>query len=185
MGGTLTILIWIIVLAYGTTKFFQLLTKANPNVSSYVVPDAFDFTDELNLNENNFRIAFAVEGARSKDLKIDPKYVKWIVRTYGKKDGKEFEKILPYHRCTNEDIAEFDDIIVSSKTLLEQMQEAEDRGFLCLDWNDDEPYSIYGHYKDADYQRIEATLAPCNYIHDYISDVGDTIHPECVFDPVK
>ena len=28
-------------------------------------------------------------------------------------------------------------------------------------------------------------MAPCNYIHDYVGDVGDTIHPECEFDPVK
>ena len=65
------------------------------------------------------------------------------------------------------------------------MKEADDRGFLCLDWNDEEPFKIYGHYKDANYKRLEATLAPCNYIHDYISDVGDTIHPECEYDPVK
>ena len=28
-------------------------------------------------------------------------------------------------------------------------------------------------------------MTPCNYIHDYIGDVGDTIHPECEYDPVK
>ena len=25
-------------------------------------------------------------------------------------------------------------------------------------------------------------IAPCNYIHDYISDVGDTIDPSCIYD---
>ena len=28
-------------------------------------------------------------------------------------------------------------------------------------------------------------MTPCNYIHDYISDVGDTISQECEYDPVK
>ena len=185
VGGFMTVVIYTIVLAYGTIKFIELSTRANPNIAQFFKQDAFDFTDVLNLNEENFKIAFAVEGFRSKDLKIDPKYVKWIFRTYGKREGKEFEKILPYHRCTDQDYAEFDDIQVNSKKVLEQMREDEDRGFLCLDWDDAEPFTIYGHYRDADYQRLEATLAPCNYIHDYISDVGDTIHPECEYDPVK
>lgn len=139
-GGFLTVIILGVVLAYGTTKMIQLESKANPNISSYLKEAAFDYTDMIDLNEENFRIAFAVEGFRSKDLKIDPKYVKWIFRTYGKKDGKEFERLLPYHRCTDEDYAEFDDIQYSSETALKQMQDGEDRGFLCLDWDDSDPY---------------------------------------------
>ena len=106
----MTVLIFGIVLAYATTKFIHLESRANPNVASFDIEDAFDNSDILNLNEQNFRIAFAVEGFRTKDLKVDPKYVKWIIRTYGKKDGKEYENILPYHNCTDEDYAEFDDI---------------------------------------------------------------------------
>ena len=31
--------------------------------------------------------------------------------------------------------------------------------------------------------RLEAVIAPCNYIHDYVQDNGDTIDPSCIFDP--
>ena len=63
--------------------------------------------DVLNLNERKVRMAFMIEGFRSKDLKIDPRYVKWIFRQYGKKDGKEFERLLTYHNCTDEDYDSF------------------------------------------------------------------------------
>ena len=92
-----------------------------------------------------------MEGFRDKKLKIDPKYVKWIFRLYGKEDGKEYEKILPYRRCTDSDYSEFDEIIPSSKVALEQMKDDEDRGFLCIDWQDEEPYKLYGQGKDANY----------------------------------
>ena len=34
----------------------------------------------LNLNERNFRVAFAFEGYLDGLLKVDPRYVKWIFR---------------------------------------------------------------------------------------------------------
>ena len=71
------------------------------------------------LNDFDFKIAFGVEGFRSKDLKIDPKYVKWIFRIYGKKEGKEYEQILPYHRCTDKDYDDFFPIQKSSEVVLQ------------------------------------------------------------------
>ena len=71
------------------------------------------------LNDFDFKIAFGVEGFRSKDLKIDPKYVKWIFRIYGKKEGKEYETILPYHRCTDKDYDDFFPIQKSSEVVLQ------------------------------------------------------------------
>ena len=43
-------------------------------------------------------------------VKNDPQYIKWIPRLYGKRDGVKFEKILPYHTCTEADLAEFSPI---------------------------------------------------------------------------
>ena len=57
----------------------------------------------LNINERNFRIAFAVEGFSTNDLKYDHRYVKWIFRMFGKKDGKSYEKLISHHICTDED----------------------------------------------------------------------------------
>ena len=56
-------------------------------------------------------------------------------------------------------------------------------GFLCIDWNDEKPISLYGREQDEDYQRLEAIITPCNYLHKSL--VNDTIHPECEYDPEK
>ena len=84
---------------------------ANPVVSSYTKENSFGSDEILNMNERNFKVAFAVEGFRTKDLKYDPRYVKWIFRLYGKKNGKEVEKILSHHWCTEKDYAEFYPIV--------------------------------------------------------------------------
>ena len=113
VGGFCTMLLFSIVLLYSTIKFLQLKQMANPVVSSYIKESSFGSDEILNMNERNFKVAFAVEGFRTKDLKYDPRYVKWIFRLYGKKNGKEVEKILPHHWCTEEDYAEFYPIVSS------------------------------------------------------------------------
>ena len=95
------------VLLYATVKFIQLKQLANPVVSSYIKELYFGIDEHLNMNERNFKVAFAVEGFRTKDLKYDPRYVKWIFRMYGKKDGIEYEKMLDHHWCNDDDYAEF------------------------------------------------------------------------------
>ena len=40
-------------------------------------------------------------------MKDDPKYVKYLVRIFGKKEGKEYETFIPFQKCTEEDWAEF------------------------------------------------------------------------------
>ena len=182
LGGIFTLVLFSIVLTYATHKFIHLESKKNPVISEYHKANNFDPDEVLNLNERNFRIAFAVEGFRTNDLKIDPRYVKWIVRQYGKKEGKEFEKLLDYHVCTDEDYDAFYPIIESEEKQLQQIRETENRGFLCLDWDDQNPLEIYGESLDTEYQRLEAVITPCNYIHDYLQDNGDTIHPDCIYD---
>ena len=88
-----------------------------------------------------------MEGFSTKDLKYDPKYVKWIFRMYGKKDNKQFEKMLDHHICTDEDYAKFSPINKSSSKLLTAVRESEERGFLCLDW-DEEDFILHGRSGD-------------------------------------
>ena len=52
----------------------------------------------------------------------------------------------------------------------------------CIDWNDDDPYSIQGYEFDNDYTRIEVRLLPCNYIHTMLGHEGDFVNPDCVTD---
>ena len=109
-GGASRLLLLMIVMLYAATKLIHLMSKANPNVSSYIREGSFTEEDILNLNQMNFKIAFAVEGFVTKDLKYDPRYVKWIFRMYGKKNDEQFERILNHHICTDEDYAEFSPI---------------------------------------------------------------------------
>ena len=61
----------------------------------------------MNLNDRNFRVAVAFDGYLDRELKADPRYVKWIFRVAYKKDDVMYETILPHHMCTEEDYAEF------------------------------------------------------------------------------
>lgn len=65
--------------------------------------------------------------------------------------------------------------------LLDSIKNGPDRGLNCIDYTD-EMIQIYGDEMDADYQRIEFMLTPCNYLLTEYNYTGDTIHEECVRD---
>ena len=86
IGGVCTLIIATIVILYASVKFIHLQTRHNPGMSSYYLDTAPDFV--LNLNEQKFRFAFSIEDfIEPKQLKNDPDYVKWIVRSFGRKEG--------------------------------------------------------------------------------------------------
>ena len=109
----------------------------------------------------NVRIAFAFLGYSDQQLKDDPRFVKWIVRVSGKKDGEGYERILSYRSCTEEDIASFYPITSAQEPYLDKIKDS----LLCIDWDDESPYLSYGRYSDPDWGRLEIILAPCNYVH--------------------
>ena len=90
---------------YATIKTMHLIGRENPVMSSLTIPSYYNSTDRYYLNEANFRMAFSVEGYLDQEVKNSPEYVKWFVRLFGSKDSVEYEKILPYHKCTEEDYA--------------------------------------------------------------------------------
>ena len=58
----------------------------------------------MNINERGFRIAVSVESfLKPNEQKNNPKYVKYIIRLAGKRNGKSFQRILPHHNCTDAD----------------------------------------------------------------------------------
>ena len=135
------------------------------------------------MNERNVRIAFAFEGFRDLELKDDPRYVRWIFRQYYKSGGEEKERLLSHHKCTDEDYAQFYEIETSKESTLNRVKESDSHSFLCLDWDDDEPFTAYGIEADGDYSRLETMLVPCNYLHNEIDkNSGDTIPEECITD---
>ena len=51
---------------------------------------------------------------------------------------------------------------------------------LCIDWNDaEQPIKIKGEEEFDNYQRLEAVLVPCNYVHSAFG-YDDSINQECV-----
>ena len=183
IGGVLTCLIAVLMLFYASIKFEQLIIRHNPTLSQYTEFNRFDLNDRLSLNEINFRFAFSVEGYHSKEMKNDPRYVKYLVRVFGIKEGQEYETFIPYHKCTDSDWAQFRPPATASADSWTTIKDDPKRGFYCLDWTDD--ILLYGNEKNEDYQRIEVVLTPCNYLHTHLGFEGDSIHPDCVADLYK
>ena len=159
----------------------HLATKHNPNISTYYLEDGMSNGNVLNLNEKGFRMAVSVESFLGKKQKNDPKYVKYIFRLAGKKNGISYQKILPYHTCTDEDYDQFYPVQTTSKKLLGKLREDPDRGLMCIDWKSDDP-ELVGQFTDDDYTRLEVLLVPCNYLHIEGGYSGDSIHSECIGD---
>ena len=89
IGGVCTLLITSVVLLFAMVKFVHLYTKHNPTMSAYYKDS--DASKKINLNKLNMRIAFAVEDyILPKQLKNDPKYVRWVFRVFGRQDGKPY-----------------------------------------------------------------------------------------------
>ena len=99
LGGFVTVIIYLCVLMYASLKFSYFITRNNPNMFSYI-KDENQLVDgeEINLSERNFRIAFTIEDFGETDALIkqknDEKYVKWLVRLVGKREGKYYERVL-------------------------------------------------------------------------------------------
>ena len=167
---------------YGALKFSDLVTKPNPIINTYFKDDGMTGTF-LNLNERNFRIAFTVESFLSPiKQKNDPRYVKYLVRLNGKRNGQPYQKVLQHHTCTDEEFDAFFPIKAQNSNQYQAIRENPDRGMVCLDWNDNDPYELIGYEFDDETTYIDIILVPCNYVHTLGDYRGDSVSPECIGD---
>ena len=150
-GGWLSCFLGVIMLIYATIKLTQLVNQHNPNISQFTDRSFYDYTEKVSLTQANFKFAFSVEGYFDQEMKDSSKYVKYIVRARGNREGKKYEKILPYHKCTEEDWNSFPTIARASSSVYESVKNDPKRGMFCLDWQDNEDYSIYGREIDEEY----------------------------------
>ena len=37
-------------------------------------------------------------------------------------------------------------------------------GFICIDWEENDPYITYGREADPNYRGLEVIMTPCNFI---------------------
>ena len=142
VGGFCTLILFMTILSYGMLKFSNLITKPNPIINSYYAENEMDGVS-INLNERNYKFAFTVESYNPPIIrKDDPRYVKYLVREYGKRNGKSYQRVLSYHNCTEQELDEFYPIKNIQTNLLKAIKEDPERGMYCIDWNDDEPFEI-------------------------------------------
>lgn len=177
----MTLLLGLVVTMFAVVKFGHLVSRFNPNMSSYTEENHADL--KLDLKEKAFQVAFSVEDYfKPKRLKDDPAYIKWLFRLWGKRQGQPFERHLSAHLCTEEDYANFYPIQDAYSKTLDEIKSDPERGFYCLDWSVEEQFLLFGTENDDEYQRFELVLLPCNSLY---SDVGllpgelATVDAEC------
>ena len=107
VGGFCTLILVMTILSYGLLKFSYLITKPSPIINSYLT-DHEGEGYSINLNDRNYKFAFTVETYKEPLMRIDdPRYVKYIVREYGRRSGKYYQRVLNYHNCTSEELDDF------------------------------------------------------------------------------
>ena len=94
-------------------------------------------------------MAFSIEGYLDDERKADSRYVKYIVRMLGKKDGVFYEDVLPYHECSDADWAEFAPAAKASLDPFNSITTNPKRGMYCIDWSPDR--LVYGKELDDNY----------------------------------
>lgn len=165
LGTSLTFISSVVVLIYAISKFTHLQTVRGSTITSFEQETANLQNDSFNMQQRNFRIAFAFEGVFDQEFKNDPKFLRSIIRLEGTRKGELYERVLPHRECTAEDYASFHPIRANQRQLLEQIQGSEKRGFLCIDWPAADPYVIFGEQVNDDITSLEFIMAPCNYRH--------------------
>ena len=109
VGGICTILAFLVVLMFAILKFSHLISRHKPTMFSYLKENDYSINgEEIDLSERKFRIAVTIEDFFAPIAqKNDPKYIKWLFRLYGKRDGVFYQHMLDYHECTDADFDEF------------------------------------------------------------------------------
>ena len=113
----------------------------------------FDSEDPLNLNAINFKFAFQFTGYDSKDeepkILDDPKFVKIVIKLISNANEGHTERIIPYHKCTQDEYDEFYPIESAKEDMFSSF--LVDFGELnCIDWNSEDPYLLFGSVSDDD-----------------------------------
>ena len=64
---------------------------------------------KFSLESDEFMMAFAMEIFEGDSLEYDPRYVRWVVRTWEYANAQRIENYFPLHLCTAEELRKFYD----------------------------------------------------------------------------
>ena len=179
-GGVVTALLCFMVLTYAILKFIQLTGRENPDISETKVPEYYSISDAISFSEVGFKAAFTLESYQEGYTVNDPRYIKWIARSYTKKDGKSSETLHPISKCSAEKLSQFSPVAQKSRDKFKKITEDENRGLYCV--NPVEDLVVQGEKSNDDYTRVEILFVPCNYIHSHLGYTEDFVSPECIAD---
>ena len=97
-GTSCTVFIFTLTFAFGLVKLQHLLERKNPIVTNNT--ERLEAFDSYSLGSDEFMMAFTLHPFTGEALKYDPRYVRWIVRTWTSNEYVKEEKFLPLHLCT-------------------------------------------------------------------------------------
>lgn len=135
----------------------------------------------LNFDDKNIQFAFSVEGYLDGEEKYDSRYVKYLVRLYGFKDGKEMEKVVSYHKCEEKDYENFYPMDLDDAETIIKIKNDPKRGFYCIDPLETD-FEVSGGLNSRNWQSLDIVLVPCNYVHATWGYTEDFIADECIAD---
>ena len=90
IGGVFSFAIVVMVLLYAGLKAMDVIERRNPIINILSLPDAVGDDDAVNVKESTFRMAFSLENSVSKVVLDDERYIRWVIRHYGQRDGARF-----------------------------------------------------------------------------------------------
>ena len=163
VGGVITIVIFALTLSYAVIKAIHLSSKANPQINENLIPFFFEATHKVRPSEINFRAAFSIESYYTRLPINDPHYVKWIAKYITSVDGKHIQTVLPFHKCTAEDLAQFNPVSPQSEKFFREITGDERRGLFCFDEWDDQ-WAI-GNGGGSNKAFLDFAIVPCNVIN--------------------
>ena len=106
IGGIITSAIYLIVISYAVGKMLDLYKRKNPIISDNTLADYYGTHEPVSMGD--FRIAVSVRGKNDKQIKNDPKYIKWIARMRNFEGGDvPPETPMPLHECSASDLEKF------------------------------------------------------------------------------
>lgn len=127
--------------------------------------------------------AFGFHGVVDRELRYDPRFVRYIVRMqYVTESGETRESLMGHHLCTDDDYEKFYPIEPARQSKFQQLKE---KGLLCVDWDNENPILLYGGDMDRTSQIFEVILSPCNYLHNEITLKETSFDAQCEINAKK
>ena len=156
-GACVTILIFILTLAFALVKIDHLAQRKNPSLVSNTSP--LEASTKFSTNSDDFMVAFAATRKDGKALH-DPQYVRWLAKFRQKANGSESDTFKLLHPCTEEELTRLDP--PENEKLAEETKMKQNGGHLfCIDWTQ-YSHELFGYWRNRDnLSFVDVMLVPC------------------------